>query len=147
MPRILLRGKDGRLEIFAQLALGLRNPALRFLVCLPLLGALRDFVECFLRLFFKARQRLFGAAFQLFELGRFLLFPFARELFFALLQRCQLLAHALLQRLRLFNAPVQLSQETRYIPLAVAHGLACAAHDVFGYPKPRRNLQSRGLSR
>ncbi len=103
LARIVLGGEHGGLKILAQLALGFGDAALRVLIGLAAVAALRDFADGLLRLLFEARQGGIGAALQFLQLGGLALLPFARDFLFAPVQFRQLFAQALLQRLRSFR--------------------------------------------
>ena len=94
---------------------------------------------------FETGQRLLGAALQFLQLDRLAPVPLAGDFFFAALLRRQLLAQALFQGLRFLDTPVQLAEESRHIPLAVAQRHPRAAHDVFRHAEPGRDFQARRL--
>ena len=135
-------------EILAQLALGFGHAALRFLLGLALVGALRDLADGLLRLLLETRQRLRRCGAPAPSAWRVSRFSHSRASSFS---RRSSSASAwrrfCFERLGLFDAAMQLGQEARDVALAVAHGAARAQHDVFRHAQPRGDFEARGFAR
>ena len=144
--RIVLGGEHGGLEVFAQFALGLGDAALGVLIGLAPVAALDDPADGVLRLLLEFGQRLVGAALQFLDLGGFALLPLAGDFLLAAVEFDDLLAQADFERLRLFDAVVQLAEEARDVAFAVAHGETGAAHDVLGHAEAGGDFEAGRFS-
>src|ERR1035441_719926 len=118
LPGIVLGGEHRGLKILAEFALGFGDAALRVLIGLAPVAALRDLADRVLRLLLEFGQRLIGAALQFLDLGGLALLPLAGDFLLAAVQFDDLLAQADFQRLRLFDAVVQFAEEAGNIAFA-----------------------------
>ena len=144
LARIVLGGEHGGLEILAQFALDLGYAPLRFLLGFAPVAALRDLADGLLRLLLEARQRLVAAALQFLAAWRSRAFPIrapvpSRVAPARPASSRRLCSSASVSSMRRCSS----RQEARDVALAVAHGLAGAAHDVFRHAQPGGDLEAR----